>query len=67
MSRIHTISRVLRRLGCLVSLTCLLAFSAGLRAAEPAKAPAAGQPLLVGWASADITPPRPVYLVGQHG
>ena len=67
MSTIGTRSRMLSRFGCVVSLICLLAISAGLPAAEPATPTATGQPLLVGWAGVDITPPRPVNLVGQHG
>jgi hypothetical protein len=67
MSQIDTVSSVLRRLGCVVTLTGLLALSAAVLAAEPGKPAAAHQPLFVGWASADITPPRPVNLVGQMG
>jgi hypothetical protein len=42
----------------------LLAVTAELPAAGPGK-PLQEQPLQVGWAAADITPPRPVALVGQ--
>jgi len=42
----------------------LLAASEAALAATPAP-PAAEQPLWVGWATADITPPKPVALVGQ--
>ena len=47
----------------------LLAASEAAPAATPAEAPAgpaaAEQPLWVGWATTDITPPKPVALVGQ--
>lgn len=44
---------------------CLLAISAAALAETAAAAAGAEQPLSVGWAAADITPPRPVVLVGQ--
>ena len=42
----------------------LLAATPTLSAADGAE-PAKGQPLYVGWATADITPPKPVALTGQ--
>lgn len=67
MSPVRAVSAAPRPVACLVLLTCLLALAAGLPAAEPAKPSASLPPLVVGWASTDITPPRPVNLVGQHG
>ncbi|HUU08991.1 MAG TPA: hypothetical protein VM431_00455 [Phycisphaerae bacterium] len=44
-----------------ILLVMLLLAAAEIVAAQPARE----QPLYVGWATADITPPRPVALVGQ--
>ena len=47
-------------------LAAIVLLSGGVAAvAESPAAAAAEQPLFVGWATADITPPKPVALVGQ--
>lgn len=56
---------MIRRLALILWPALLLAAAGAAFAGTPAGPSGAEQPLWVGWAAADITPPKPVALVGQ--